>query len=583
MLSPANVISYKKLLLNSKNQTKILLLKSTYTSSNKKKTSTITASNKALFTGLSKDELLPESNTPDYVRLTLRSSVYDAIKETPVTEAVNLSQRLNTKVILKREDLQPVFSFKVRGAYNMIANLHDKYNGEIPGVITCSAGNHAQGVALSSKLLKIPATIVMPVNTPSIKHSNVSRLGGRVVLYGQDFDECKRECDRMAEELKLITIPPFDHPYVIAGQGTIAMELLRQVKKTNHISAVFVPVGGGGLIAGVGAYLKRIAPHIKIIGVETFDSPTLYNSLKNDKRTSLATVGPFADGTAVKTIGEETFRICQEVVDEVIRVDTDELCAAIKDIFEDTRTIVEPSGALGVAGMKKYLSRNSHETHASKTYIPIMSGANMNFDRLRFVSERAVLGEGKEVFMLVTIPDTPGSFKKLQNILHPRQVTEFSYRYNEHQQHHLKGSSSLPKACIYTSFSCTNRDTELKQVIHDLHKIGFEAIDISDNEMAKSHGRYLVGGAANIPNERIISFNFPERPGALTKFLNGMNHTWNLTLFHYRNHGDDTGKVLVGISVPPKENMTFQKFLDDLGYEYQDVSDNVVFQKFLRY
>lgn len=583
MLSPANIVSYKRILTSGTNKKGLFLLKRSYTSLNKTKQSVITTSNKALFKDLSKDELLPDSRSPDYVRLTLRSNVYDAIEETPVTEAVNLSQRLNTKVFLKREDLQPVFSFKIRGAYNMIAKLHEKYKGEIPGVIACSAGNHAQGVALSAKLLGIPATIVMPVNTPSIKHSNVSRLGGRVVLYGQDFDECKKECTRMSEELNLINIPPFDHPYIIAGQATIAMEILRQVKSSSNIEAIFVPVGGGGLIAGIGAYLKRIAPHIKIIGVETYDSPTLYNALKNGKRTELETVGTFADGTAVKFIGEETFRICEDVVDEVIRVDTDELCAAIKDIFDDTRTIVEPSGALGVAGLKKFLSRNSHETHASKTYIPIMSGANMNFDRLRFVSERAVLGEGKEVFMLVTIPDTPGSFKKLQNILHPRQVTEFSYRYNEHQQHHLKGSSSLPKACIYTSFSCTNRDTELKQVIQDLHKIGFEAIDISDNEMAKSHGRYLVGGAANIPNERIISFNFPERPGALTKFLNGMNHTWNLTLFHYRNHGGDTGKVLVGVSVPPKENMTFQKFLDDLGYEYLDVSDNVVFQKFLRY
>lgn len=537
----------------------------------------------SLFRDLDKDELDPETQTPDYVRLTLRSHVYDAIDETPITRANNLSQRYNTNVFLKREDLQPVFSFKIRGAYNMISKLNEKHKGEISGVIACSAGNHAQGVALSSKLLNIPATIVMPVNTPSIKHSNVSRLGGRVVLFGQDFDECKKECSKLAEELKLINIPPFDHPYIIAGQGTIAMEILRQVKRSNNIEAVFVPAGGGGLVAGVGAYLKRIAPHIKIIAVETYDSPTLYNSWKAKKVVQLDSVGTFADGTAVRQIGTETFRICQEVVDDVIRVDTDELCAAIKDIFDATRTIVEPSGALSVAGMKKYLSQNAHEDHSSKTYVPILSGANMNFDRLRFVSERAVLGEGKEVFMLVTIPDVPGSFKKLQNIIHPRTVTEFSYRYNEHQQHHLKGSTNLPKACIYTSFSCAKRDEDLKKVIQDLNKLGFQAIDISDNEMAKSHGRYLVGGAAKIPNERIISFNFPERPGALTKFLNGMNDNWNLTLFHYRNHGSDTGKVLVGVSVPPKENMAFQKFLDDLGYAYEDVTENIVFQKFLRY
>jgi threonine dehydratase len=543
----------------------------------------VTSKQKALFSELDKDELDPVTQTPDYVRLTLRSHVYDAIDETPITKGVNLSQKYNTNVFLKREDLQPVFSFKVRGAYNMISKLNEKYKGDISGVIACSAGNHAQGVALSSKLLNIPSTIVMPVNTPSIKHNNVSRLGGRVVLFGQDFDECKKECSKMAEELKLINIPPFDHPYIIAGQATIAMEILRQVKRSNNIEAVFVPVGGGGLVAGVGAYLKRIAPHIKIIAVETYDSPTLYNSLKAKKVVDLNTVGTFADGTAVKRIGTETFRICQEVVDEVVRVDTDELCAAMKDIFDDTRTIVEPSGALSVAGMKKYISQRSDESHASKTYVPILSGANMNFDRLRFVSERAVLGEGKEVFMLVTIPDIPGSFKKLQNVLHPRHVTEFSYRYNEHQQHHLKGSTALPKACIYTSFSCVKRDEDLKRVIQDLNKLGFQAIDISDNEMAKSHGRYLVGGAAKIPNERIISFNFPEKPGALTKFLNGMNTNWNLTLFHYRNHGSDTGKVLVGVSVPPKENMAFQKFLDDLGYVYEDVSDNIVFQKFLRY
>ena len=543
----------------------------------------VTSKQKALFSELDKDELDPVTQTPDYVRLTLRSHVYDAIDETPITKGVNLSQKYNTNVFLKREDLQPVFSFKVRGAYNMISKLNEKYKGDISGVIACSAGNHAQGVALSSKLLNIPATIVMPVNTPSIKHSNVSRLGGRVVLFGQDFDECKKECSKMAEELKLINIPPFDHPYIIAGQATIAMEILRQVKRSNNIEAVFVPVGGGGLVAGVGAYLIRIARRLKIIAVETYDSPTLYNSLKAKKVVDLNTVGTFADGTAVKRIGTETFRICQEVVDEVVRVDTDELCAAMKDIFDDTRTIVEPSGALSVAGMKKYISQRSDESHASKTYVPILSGANMNFDRLRFVSERAVLGEGKEVFMLVTIPDIPGSFKKLQNVLHPRHVTEFSYRYNEHQQHHLKGSTALPKACIYTSFSCVKRDEDLKRVIQDLNKLGFQAIDISDNEMAKSHGRYLVGGAAKIPNERIISFNFPERPGALTKFLNGMNTNWNLTLFHYRNHGSDTGKVLVGVSVPPKENMAFQKFLDDLGYVYEDVSDNIVFQKFLRY
>ncbi|KAL6940377.1 threonine deaminase [Hanseniaspora vineae] len=544
---------------------------------------------KELHSQLNKDELLKD-NTPDYVRLILRSSVYDAIKETPVSNAVGLSSRLNTNVKLKREDLLPVFSFKLRGAYNMMTKVAEEMESKTiskssgpssSGVIACSAGNHAQGVAFAAKKLKIPATIVMPVCTPSIKYQNVSRLGSQVVLFGNDFDEAKQECARLAAERNLINIPPFDHPYVIAGQGTIAMEILRQVPKAQSIDAIFVPVGGGGLIAGIGAYMKRIAPHIKVVGVETYDSPTLKTALKAGKRVALPSVGSFADGTAVRLIGEETFRVCQEVVDEIVLVNTDELCAGIKDIFDDTRCIVEPSGALGVAGMKKYIT-HYHPTmdHSKKTYVPIMSGANMNFDRLRFVAERAVLGEGKEVFMLITIPDVPGSFKKLQQIIHPRSVTEFSYRYNEH---HQDSSSTIPKACIYTSFSCVDREKEMKQVMQQLHKAGFEAVDISDNEMAKSHGRYLVGGASKVLNERIISFEFPERPGALTKFLEGAGISWNLTLFHYRNHGDDVGKVLAGISVPPKENMTFQKFLDDLGYKYHEETDNLVVQKFLKY
>lgn len=524
------------------------------------------------------DELLVD-NTPDYVRLILRSTVYDVIHETPVNHAVGLSSRLNTRVEMKREDLLPVFSFKLRGAYNMIAKLDEAQKHQ--GVIACSAGNHAQGVAFAARHMHIPATIVMPVCTPSIKYQNVSRLGSQVVLYGNDFDEAKAECARLSEERGLTNIPPFDHPYVIAGQGTVAMEILRQVHNFNRIGAVFVPVGGGGLIAGVGAYLKRIAPHIKVIGVETFDAPTLSTSLNAGKRVNLESVGSFADGTSVRLIGEETFRVCQDVVDEVVLVNTDEICAAIKDIFEDTRSILEPSGALSVAGMKKYVLQAHPEIdHSKHTYVPILSGANMNFDRLRFVSERAVLGEGKEVFLLVTIPDVPGSFKKLQKVIHPRSVTEFSYRYNEHRH---ESSSEVPKAYIYTSFSVVDREKEIKQVMQQIHNLGFEAVDISDNEMAKSHGRYLVGGASKVPNERIISFEFPERPGALTKFLAGLSDSWNLTLFHYRNHGADIGKVLVGISVPPRENLTFQKFLDDLGYKYTDEADNAVYQKLLKY
>ncbi|EDO17046.1 hypothetical protein Kpol_530p16 [Vanderwaltozyma polyspora DSM 70294] len=531
-----------------------------------------------LHSQLKLDELQTD-NTPDYVRLILRSSVYDVMDESPISYGVGLSSKLNTNVQLKREDLLPVFSFKLRGAYNMMAKLDDSQKNQ--GVIACSAGNHAQGIAYAAKHLNIPATIVMPVSTPSIKYQNVSRLGSQVVLYGNDFDEAKAECARLAEERGLTNIPPFDHPYVIAGQGTVAMEILRQVHKANKIGAVFVPVGGGGLIAGVGAYLKRIAPHIKIIGVETFDANCLYTSLQSGKRVPLSSVGTFADGTAVRLIGEETFRVCQEVVDEVVLVNTDEICAAVKDVFEDTRSIVEPSGALSVAGMKKYVSTLHPEIdHSKHTYVPILSGANMNFDRLRFVSERAVLGEGKEVFMLVTIPDVPGSFKKLQNVIHPRSVTEFSYRYNEHRH---ESTSEVPKAYIYTSFSVVDREKEIKQVMQQIHALGFEAVDISENEMAKSHGRYLVGGASKVPNERIIAFEFPERPGALTKFLSGLSESWNLTLFHYRNHGADIGKILAGISVPPRENLTFQKFLEDLGYKYHDETDNMVYQKFLKF
>lgn len=526
---------------------------------------------------LRKDELL-DDGTPDYVRLILRSSVYDVIDESPITHGFGLSARLGTTVKLKREDLLPVFSFKLRGAYNMVAKLGEAEKSK--GVIACSAGNHAQGVAFSAKHLNIPATIVMPVSTPSIKYENVSRLGAQVVLYGNDFDEAKAECARLCEEQGLTNIPPFDHPYVIAGQGTVAMEILRQVRNTNQIGAVFVPVGGGGFISGVGAYLKRIAPNIKVIGVETYDAATLHTSLSNGKRTPLATVGPFADGTSVRLIGEETFRICQEVVDEVVLVNTDELCAAIKDIFEDTRAIVEPSGALGVAGLKKYIAKHPEIEHSQYTYVPIMSGANMNFDRLRFVSERAVLGEGKEVFLLVTVPDIPGSFKKMQKVIHPRAVTEFSYRYNEH---HQDPSAKIPQAYIYTSFSVSDKEKEVSEVIDQLHSLGFGALDISDNEMAKSHGRYLVGGASKVPNERIIAFEFPERPGALTRFLDGLSESWNLTLFHYRNHGADIGKVLAGISVPPEDNQIFQKFLDDLRYQYHEETDNTVYQRFLKY
>ncbi|GMG00298.1 unnamed protein product [[Candida] boidinii] len=360
------------------------------------------------FPDLKESELLPNGR-PDYLKLILTSRVYDVLDETPLSPAVSLSQKTNSSVFLKREDLTPVFSFKLRGAYNMIANLSEERKSK--GVIACSAGNHAQGVAFSAKQMGISATIVMPVATPSIKYQNVSRLGSRVVLFGDEFDSAKVECTRLTTEHGYTNIPPFDHPYVIAGQGTIAMEILRQVK-TKNLKAIFVAVGGGGLISGIASYIKRLAPHVKVIGVETFDADDLYQSLKAGKRVQLNNVGLFADGTAVKLIGEETFKVCQEVgIDEVVKVSTDEICAAIKDVFEDTRSILEPSGAMTVAGLKRYIAEHPEIDHSKNSYVPVLSGANMNFDRLRFVSERAVLGEGKEIFLSVQIPDVPDFLK----------------------------------------------------------------------------------------------------------------------------------------------------------------------------
>jgi threonine dehydratase len=521
------------------------------------------------FPSLKKSDLLSDG-TPDYFKLILTSRVYDVLDETPSNYAPLLSNKTNSNVYLKREDLLPVFSFKLRGAFNMIANLPENLRSK--GVIACSAGNHAQGVAYSAKQMGINATIVMPVATPSIKFQNVSRMGARVVLYGEDFDSAKAECDRMASEFGYTNIPPFDHPLVIAGQGTIALELLRQIK-SNKLSAVFVAIGGGGLISGITSYLKRLAPHVKVIGVETFDADAMYQSLKKGERVTLDKVGLFADGTAVKLVGEETFRVCQKYgIDEIVHVNTDEISAAIKDVFEDTRSVMEPSGAMTVAGMKRYIQNHPEINHSDKTYVPVLSGANMNFDRLRFVSERAVLGEGKEVFLCVRIPHTPGTFKKLQKIISPRAVTEFSCRMYQEE-------NELSE--VYTSFSVIDKEKELKEVMIELEKAGFKGYDLTDNEMAKSHGRYLVGGK-NSFREKLIHFEFPERPGALDKFLDLLNDEWNLTLFHYRNHGDDIGKVLTGIMVPEEEEPKFQNFLDKLGYKYSDETENEVFKLFLR-
>lgn len=526
-------------------------------------------------------ELLPLDFTPagdpDYLKLILTSRVYDVVDNagSPLTRAVNMSHKCKANVLLKREDLLPVFSFKLRGAYNMIANLHART--PLNGVIACSAGNHAQGVAYSAAKLNIPSTIVMPTTTPSIKYTNVTRLGSQVVLFGDDFDSAKNECSRLRDILNLTVIPPFDHPYVIAGQGTVGLELTRQLL-LDDLSAVFIPVGGGGLIAGVGSYLKKVAPHIKIVGVETYDADALRQSLQNNGSVTLGSVGSFADGTAVKVLGTETWRLCHQYVDEVVRVNTDETCAAIKDIFEDTRSIVEPSGALGVAGMKKYIMEHPEVNHSSKMYVPILSGANMNFDRLRFVSERAVLGEGKEVSLAVTIPEQPGEFAKLQQIIHPRAITEFSYRHS--------GSSV---ASIYVSFNVVNKSKELAEIIETMtdENHGYEVVDISQNEVAKTHGRYLVSGKSNgaqkMRTESLFQFEFPERPGALNKFLQLMKNNWDITLFNYRNHGSDVGKVLCGFVIPQESSKEeFYAYLNNLGYKYKDETENVVYKKFLQ-
>jgi threonine dehydratase len=434
-------------------------------------------------------------------------------------------------------------------------------------------GNHAQGVAYSARKLKIPATIVMPEGTPSIKHLNVSRLGGSVVLNGADFDAAKEECCRLEKLHGLTNIPPFDDPYVIAGQGTIGMELLRQTN-IQKLEAIFCCVGGGGLIAGIGVYVKRIAPHVKIIGVETYDANAMVQSLAKGQRVILKEVGLFADGAAVKTVGEETFRLCQEVVDEVIQVTTDETCAAIKDVFEDTRSIVEPAGALALAGLKKYVA--SHPSaNPSRNLVAIASGANMNFDRLRFVAERAALGEKKEALISVSIPERPGAFAELIRVIMPHMVTEYSYRY---------ATDAIANVLIGISLTspASQRDEELSSLLSRIRSSGMTATDLSGDELAKSHVRYLVGGRSGVPHERLYMFNFPERPGALEKFLTTLRPKYNISLFQYRNAGSDIGKVLTGILCPDTELKELESFLQQIGYPWEDCTDSDVFRTFLR-
>ncbi|MDR1424094.1 MAG: threonine ammonia-lyase, biosynthetic [Azoarcus sp.] len=500
---------------------------------------------------------------PDYLERILNARVYDVAIETPLDLAVNLSARVRNHIYLKREDTQPVFSFKLRGAYNMLANLPAAALER--GVICASAGNHAQGVALSAQKLGVRAVIVMPSTTPRIKVDAVRARGGEVVLAGESFSDAYLHALELEKRDKLTFVHPYDHPDVIAGQGTIGMEILRQHSQPIH--AVFCAIGGGGLISGVAAYVKRLRPETKVIGVETIDANAMNRSLAAGHPVVLEQVGLFADGTAVKRVGDETFRLCQQYVDEIIEVDNDAICASIKDVFEDTRSILEPSGALAVAGAKEYA--RLHKLH-DKTLVAVASGANMNFDRLRFVAERAELGEQREAVLAVTIPEEPGSFRKFIQLLGKRDITEFNYRYADARQ-----------ACIFVGVSVHNR-ADIARLVDLLERHGLPATDLTDNEMAKTHVRYMVGGhAPQAENEVLYRFTFPERPGALNDFLAQLRSQWNISLFHYRNHGADFGRVLAGMQVPPADQTHFAEFLRQLGYEYINETANPAYRMFL--
>jgi threonine dehydratase len=499
----------------------------------------------------------------EYLERILKARVYDVAIETPLDLAPSLSARVGSTVLLKREDMQPVFSFKLRGAYNKMANLPPAALRR--GVIAASAGNHAQGVALSAQKLGCRAMIVMPVTTPQIKVQAVAGRGAEVVLAGDTYDEAYAHALVLMKRHRLTFVHPYDDPDVIAGQGTIGMEILRD--HPGPIDAIFVAIGGGGLISGIGAYVKRLRPEIRLIGVEPVDSDAMYQSLQAGHRVKLAQVGLFADGVAVKQVGEETFRLCRTLVDEIVRVDTDQICAAIKDVFEDTRSILEPAGALAIAGLKAWTKR---EKVRGKTLVAIACGANMNFDRLRFVAERAEIGESREAILAVTIPERPGSFKAFCTLLGPRNVTEFNYRYADAGQ-----------AQVFVGIEVKSR-RETDDLVKTLKKAGLAAQDLTDNEMAKLHVRHLVGGRApSVDDEIVYRFEFPERPGALMRFLDAMSGGWNISLFHYRNHGADYGRVLVGMQVPGKDAARFRRFLAELGYRYQDESDNPAYRLFL--
>jgi len=500
----------------------------------------------------------------DYLERILAARVYEVAQQTPLEPAPGLSRRLGNRLLLKREDLQPIFSFKLRGAYNKMAKLPAAKRRR--GVIAASAGNHAQGVALAAQKLGCRATIVMPVTTPRIKVEAVAARGAKVVLHGDTVADAFVQARRLRRRQGLAFVHPFDDPEVIAGQGTIGMEILRQ--SARPVDAVFVPVGGGGLIGGIAAYIKRLRPAVKVIGVEPADADAMARSLKAGRRVKLEQVGLFADGVAVKEVGKETFRLAKQYVDEIVLADTDEMCAAIKDVFEDTRVVLEPAGALAIAGAKAWVARKGAR---GKTLVAIASGANTNFDRLRFVAEQAELGEHREAVMAVTIPERRGSFRRFLEALGNRNVTEFNYRMSDESAAH-----------IFVGVGVTGQD-ETARLARRLARAGCHTLDLSDNEIAKAHVRHMVGGPSALArNELLYRFEFPERQGALMKFLRAMNPSWNISLFHYRNHGADYGSVLVGMQVPPAEMGDFRRFLARLGYPWADESRNPAYRLFLR-
>lgn len=506
----------------------------------------------------------PARSRADYLQRILTARVYDVAQETPLDHARALSRRLGNHVLLKREDQQAVFSFKLRGAYNKMAHLKPEQLAR--GVICASAGNHAQGVALAARRLGCRAVVVMPITTPRVKVDAVQALGAEVVMHGDSYSEAYARALELQRKEHFSFVHPFDDPDVIAGQGTIGMEILRQHQ--GALDAVFVAVGGGGLISGVAAYLKAVRPEVRIVGVQTRDSDAMARSVRAGKRVELADVGLFSDGTAVKLVGEETFRLARQSVDEFVLVDTDEVCAAIKDVFQDTRTVLEPAGALGVAGIKQWVARRKAR---GRTLVTITTGANMNFDRLRFVAERAEFGEQREALYAVTIPERRGSFRAFCELIGPRAVTEFNYRISDEQVAH-----------VFVGIAISRRD-EAGRIARQFVRHGFATLDLTDDELAKEHVRHMVGGHSELArHERLLRFTFPERPGALMRFLSAMNPGWNISLFHYRNQGADYGRILVGIQVPASDDAAFAQFLDTLAYPWTEETRNPVYKLFLR-